>query len=132
MSAVMKRRDLLLLRTAEHDRVVELSCERLYMRYNDARAIAGQLGEAEDAGGAPWDGEPPTEIEERTCEELFQDLDRELRGADVLRVLDRSWLVGEALRQELDALLASFRARGGRVEFSRPAASGASGGPSTA
>ncbi len=128
----MKRRDLLLLRTAEHDRVVELSCERLYMRYNDARAIAGQLGGAEDAGDAPWDGEPPTDIEERTCEELFQDLDRELRGADVLRVLDRNWLVGEELKQEVDALLATFRARGGRVEFSRPMAARAAGGASTA
>ncbi|HJN43528.1 MAG: hypothetical protein QGI10_07120 [Vicinamibacterales bacterium] len=131
MSAVMKRRDLLLLRTAEHDRVVELSCERLFMRYNDARAIGGQLGGAEGAGDAPWDGEPPTDIEERTCEELFQDLDRELRGADVLRVLDRNWLVGEELRQEVDALLAAFRARGGRVEFPLAMVSSLSGGAST-
>mgnify|MGYP004335373145 CR=1 FL=1 len=64
-----------------------------------------------------------TDIEERTCEELFQDLARDLRDADVLRVLDSSWLGGDEFRHEFEALLASFRASGGRVEFSRPEAS---------
>lgn len=128
----MNRRDFLLLRTEEKDRVVELSCERLYMRYVDAQAIAGQLGDEPGAVGEPWDGEPPTVIEARTSEELFQDLDRDLRDADVLRVLDSSWLVSEEFRHKFQALLASFRAHGGRVEFSRPMVSSSSGRGPTA
>ncbi len=123
----MNRRDFLLFRTGEKDNVVELSCERLYMRYVEAQAIAGQRGDELGAVGELWDGEPPTVIEERTPEELFQDLDRDLRDADVLRVLDSSWLVGGEFRDKFEALLASFRARGGRVEFSRPMASSSSG-----
>ena len=122
----MKRRDFLLFRTEEKDRVVELSCERLYMRYSDAQAMAGQRGEQLGAVDEPWDGEPPTVIDERTAEELFQDLDRDLRGADVLRVLDRSWLASGEFRHKFEGLLASFRARGGRVEFSRQTVSSSS------
>ena len=57
-------------------------------------------------------------VEERTVTRLFEDLERELAGADVLRVLDRQWLSGadDELRRGLGSLIDRFRARGGEVE----------------
>lgn len=92
----MNRRDFLLLRTDRAGRSVELSCEQLYMRYVDSRL----------------DG---------TTAELFERLDRDLRMVDVLRVVESTWLAHEDLKQQLDPLLASLRARGVRVELSRTA-----------
>ena len=117
----MQRRDFLLLRTEGTTRVLELSCERLYMRYLDAVATAGQPGARADSwDGDPWEGEPPAVVDAPTPAELFRDVDHRLRDADVLRVLGRSWLVGDELTRRVDRLLDSFRARGGRVEFSGP------------
>ena len=113
----MKRRDFLLLRTERGSGLVELSCERLYMRCVDTRVTGGDHDEDFD----PVDGgEPPATFDERTTEQLFVGLDRDLRDVDSLRVLDRRWIAGasEELRLEFEALLASFRARGGHVEFS--------------
>ena len=115
----MHRRDFLLLRTEGTTRVLELSCERLYMRYLDAVATAGQGGARADSwDGDPWEGERPAVVDAPTPAELFRDVDHRLQDAHVLRVLGRSWLVGDELKQRVDQLLDSFRARGGRVEFS--------------
>jgi hypothetical protein len=72
------------------ERVVELSCERLYMRFVDARA----------------DG---------TTARLFGDLAFELRSFTTLRLADASWLSCDELSQGLDPVLAGFTERGGRV-----------------
>jgi hypothetical protein len=85
----MDRRDLLLLRVRA-GRHAELSCERLYMQFVDAQA------------------------EERTAR-LFTDLSRDLENVATVRVVDRAWLSSAELRSELEAALASFRMRGGRV-----------------
>ena len=129
----MNRRDFLLLSTKGNKRVLELSCERLYMRYVDAQSHAvrrKEPGEA-DVDRPWWDGEPPTEIETPTVGELFEELDRELSKADVLRVLDRDWLAGREFRREVETRIEAFRRRGGRVEFrdsaSRPTTAGRTG-----
>ena len=106
----MNRRDFLLFRTAGTRRIVELSCERLYMRCLDA-----QLPNA--PGDEPWLGEPPRVVSGRTVDELFQGLERDLEAVDVLRVVDTRWLASEELRQRLQATLDRFRARGGQVEM---------------
>ena len=85
----MKRRDFLLLR-AGRGREAELSCERLYMRFVDAEA----------------DG---------TIARLFDVLSDDLRQASAVRLTDTSWLAREDLKSRLDAVLAVFVARGGRV-----------------
>ena len=85
----MKRRDFLLLR-AGRDRAAELSCERLYMRYVDAEA----------------DG---------TTARLFDALADDLRRASAIRLTETSWLAREDLKSRLDAVLAQFKARGGRI-----------------
>ena len=131
----MNRRDFLLLRTEPQGlqalpRVVELSCERLYMRCLDTQVTGGQRDQSPDSGvpsAAPalgcgsaetsqWGGEPPARFAERTPQQLFEQLDRELREVEVLRVVDSQWLDGD-LRRDFENLLAVFRARGGRVEI---------------
>ena len=115
----MNRRDFLSLSTRDSKRIVELSCERLYMRYVDARSGIGRPGESQafDTNPRAWEGEPPTEIETPTTSELFDALERELAGADVLQVREANWLSGEEFGQQVEARVEAFRRRGGRVEF---------------
>jgi hypothetical protein len=49
--------------------------------------------------------------------QLFGNLEKVLRGVDILRVMDRETLSSEEFSLEFEALLTSFRACGGRVEF---------------
>ena len=116
----MNRRDLLLLRTDRDRRVAELSCERLYMHYQHTRLTMDRAVQPPAADAAsPWsdDNEPPAVFDERTTRQLFSDIDRELRRADVVRVVDTGWLAVEAFRRDVEDLLAAFRRRGGRVEY---------------
>ena len=118
----MNRRDFLLLKTKRGVRTVEISCQRLHMHYLEGRVTGGspetggQLGKDFDPEEG---GEPPTAFAGRTTEQLFASLERDLDGADILRVTGHRWLSegdGELLG-EFDRLVSSFRARGGRVEF---------------
>jgi len=90
----LNRRDLILLGTSRTARSVELSCERLYMQFCDSQL----------------DG---------TTQKLFERLEMEMRGIEELRLADSAWLAREDLRQWLEPLLVSVRARGGRVTFLR-------------
>ncbi len=115
----MNRRDFLSLSTRDSKRIVELSCERLYMRYVDARSGIGRLDDSQAADTNPpsWEGEPPTEIETPTTSELFEALEQELADADVLQVRDSDWLTSEEFGQQVEARVEAFRRRGGRVEI---------------
>jgi len=123
----MKRRDFLRLRTEPGIRTFELSCHQLHLHYLERRATGAQLDTGGPLGtGGPLDGdfdaeggEPPTAFEERTTEQLFVDLERDMHGAELLRVTGHRWLSegDEELRREFNRLVSSFRARGGRVEF---------------
>ena len=112
----MNRRDFLLLKTRGQEPVLELSCERLYMRYTDAKSGAlrasGGFGDPES-----WEGEPPLEMVTPTTDDLLRELDEELASADVLHVLDRDWLVAGAFRGPVEARIDAVRRRGGRVEY---------------
>ena len=112
----MNRRDFLLLKTRGQERVLELSCERLYMRHTDAKSGALR---ASGGSGDPesWEGEPPLEMVTPTTDDLLRELDEELASADVLHVLDRDWLVAGAFRGAVEARIDAFRRRGGRVEY---------------
>jgi hypothetical protein len=116
----MNRRDFLLFRTRGGNRVVELSCERLYMRCVDAQVTSattpGREG-LEDSWKDGWgEGEPPRVVHERTLDEIFQDLEEDLGDADVVCLVDTRWLASEELKERLDTTLSRFRARGGHVE----------------
>jgi hypothetical protein len=107
----MNRRDFLLFRTEGRTKTVELSCERLYMRYVDARRMPEP-----DADGVVIDGEPPARFASRSVRQLFDDLAHDLRDADLLRVTHTDWLAEEDFRREVTALVDVVRARGARVE----------------
>jgi hypothetical protein len=111
------RRDLLLLRPAPRSRVYELPCQQLYMRYVDASRGRPAPAPLEEAGP----GEPGSVVEAAGPFALVAALAAELNDVDVLRILDREWLVDPGLRREVDALIAGFTSRGGRVEFASPA-----------
>ena len=112
----MNRRNFLMLKTERGIRTLEISCQRLHMYCLERRVTSGQLDEDFDPAE---DGEPPTAFDERTTEELFESLGRDLDGVDLLRVVEPRWLSegDEELQRGFDGLLSSFRARGGRVEF---------------
>ncbi len=106
-----------MLKTERGIRTLEISCQRLHMYCLERRVTSGQLDEDFDPAE---DGEPPTAFDGRTTEELFESLGRDLDGVDLLRVVEPRWLSegDEELQRGFDGLLSSFRARGGRVEFS--------------
>jgi hypothetical protein len=114
----MNRRDFLRMWVKDDEHVLELSCERLYMRYVDAESSAG--GEATVASS--WDGEPPTEIVTQSIDELFAELDRRLAAADTMRLLGTEWLRDPGFRVRVDRSVETFRVRGGHVEVSDSAA----------
>jgi hypothetical protein len=111
-SNAVNRREFLLFKKVRGQRVAELSCERLFMRVVDSQLTRG----ANVGPDNPWAGEPPRVVDEITTHELFADLERELRGVDVVRVVDAAWLTSAELRQRLDSVLDEFRAAGGRVD----------------
>lgn len=117
----MNRRDFLLFRIDDKRRVVELSCERLYMQYLDAQLTWGPQQDPAVAEGSTWGGEPPAEFEPRSVEQLFANVERDLESADVLVIAEPRWLASEPLQPHLETLIASFRARGGRVELANTA-----------
>jgi hypothetical protein len=55
---------------------------------------------------------------DNNTQELFERLEIELRGVDNLRLVDTAWLACQDLRQRLEPILVSVRARGGRVTHS--------------
>jgi len=121
----MNRREFLRLTVRGRERVLELSCERLYVRWIDAQAGAAFGDDLADMEGmedevalfdATWDGEPPLDVIVPTTDELFDELERRLRSVQVLRVTGREWLAGEDFGREVESRIEAFRRRGGRVE----------------
>ncbi len=112
----MNRRDFFRLKTERGIRTLELSCQRLHMQCLESRVTGGGTDEAFDP---VEEGEPPTAFDKPTTEQLFEGLRGDLDGVDLLRVVEHRWLSegDEELQREFGTLLASFQARGGRVEF---------------
>ena len=115
----MNRRDFLCLRTTPRGRTLELSCRGLYMRYLDSECLAGAEPETSVFDHEPWMGEPPAVFARPTATELLDQIENDLRDVDVLRVLDGEWLSSTELKERIEPVLASFRARGGLVEFAK-------------
>ena len=109
----MNRRDFLLLKTEGRTRTVDVSCERLYMRYVDAR----RAPEPEAADDEAVDGEPPARFDQSSVRQLFDDIADDLDDVDVLRFTQIEWLAEAGFRKEVTALADRVRARGGRVEM---------------
>jgi hypothetical protein len=108
----MKRRDFLLFKTEGRTKTVEVSCERLYMQFVDARRAPEP-----SATELVVDGEPPARFDRRTVQQLFADIARDVDDADVLRLTHTEWLTEEEFRHEVTTLVDAVRGRGGRVEM---------------
>lgn len=112
----MDRREFLLFKRRPRSRTFELSCRWLYMKCLDTQ-VTGQLSShSSDADLQP--GEGPALFDARTTRQLFNDLDRQLRDVDTVRVTHMDWLAGD-LRLEFGNLMRAFRTRGGRVVIER-------------
>jgi hypothetical protein len=51
-----------------------------------------------------------------TTPQLFDHLAGDLRGVDALRLTETEWLTRADLKAQLDTVLESFKAGGGRIE----------------
>ena len=109
----MNRRDLFLLRIRSGMRVVDVPCERLYMRYLDTQRPR-RSGTVQDDY---FLGEPEPDYAMPSARELFDGLSEDLRGADMVRVIGQQWLADPEFRREVNDLLVRFQACGGRIEF---------------
>jgi hypothetical protein len=112
----MDRREFLFLKRRPLRRKYELSCRWLYMKCLDTQ-VTGQLS-SHSSDSDPQPGEGPALFDGRTTRQLFDDLDRQLREVDTVRVTHMDWLTGD-LRREFGNLMRAFRARGGRVVIER-------------
>jgi len=114
----LSRRDFLKCRVSEGRRILELSCENLYMRFQDASTGAGQYHFSNHDDLTRPD-EAVGRLDGRKIDELFTELERHLAEVDELHLLDREWLAGGDFGQEVGARIETFRQRGGRVELAR-------------
>jgi hypothetical protein len=109
----VNRRDFFRLVRRGRQRVLELSCERLYVRWVDAEGRSTRIGRDD---GASEGGEPPTRIAAESCADLLAELDGRLAAADVLRLVGDEWLQSDELRRGVHRQIDSFERRGGKVE----------------
>ena len=112
----MDRRDFLLFRTKPKSRAVELSCEWLYMKWFDTQVTEQLSRQSIDPGEPLPDDEEASVFNTQATKELFEELDRQLRDADTVRVTHVRWL-SVHLRREFGKVLRAFRARGGRIQI---------------
>ena len=115
----MRRRDFLLMRTDGSDRVADLSCEKLFMNYQDInsglQASREEAGTLEDADW--WAGEPSLNINTADPERFFASILEDLSGVEKLQVLDLEWLNQGEFRVRVETLLLAFKAAGGEVIY---------------
>jgi hypothetical protein len=112
----VSRRDFLRLRTNNQERILELSCRMLFMRCSDAAIGAPTAEEYEQSVG-----EPPAVLTRRTPSEMFEEIARDLRDVQVLRLVEPEWLENIPGGARFQTMLDAFRARGGRIEIRRAA-----------
>jgi len=120
-AASLNRRDFLKCRVSAGRRILELSCEKLYMRYQDARSGAGRLQISNHDDSTRHD-EAARAIDLPKLEAIFTELERQLLEADELHLLEREWLAGGDFAREVGARIDAFAERGGRVELGRDSA----------
>ena len=115
----MKRRDFLLLRTEGNERVAHLSCEKLFMHYQDLNA-GFQQGNKEE--GIPddadwWAGEPSLHIRRSDPETFFRGVLDDLKEVNAIQVQDMECLAQGEFLVRVETLLTAFKARGGEVKY---------------
>ena len=83
------------------------------------RCLDARVGDDSDDADVLWNagGEPPAVLNRRTPDDFSATSPGDLTGVDTLRVIGRHWLIDTLSSKPFDDLVASFIARGGRVEF---------------
>ena len=115
----MKRRDFFRLRSSGHRQIMMLSCQHLYMGYNDARSQLGNVDSDLSSNDEDWwSGEPPLAVESLQVEQLFTELKEQIAQADVLILEHREWLQDDEFSRLVNELLSQFRADGGELRYS--------------
>jgi len=112
----MKRRDFLRFRSDGGQRIVVLSCQRLYMCYNDCRHMDSNEEIPLD-GSDWWSGEPPMAVESVSPQQLFADIAAEIATADVLVLDERDWMSDREFADHMNRLLTDWRAQGGELRY---------------
>lgn len=115
----MKRRNFLLLRLEGNECIADMSCEKLYMHFQDLNA-GFQKGNEE--AGTPddaewWAGEPSLFIESIDPEVFFSSVLEDLKEVDSIQVQDMEWLSQGEFRVRVETLLMAFKVRGGEVRY---------------
>ncbi|MDD9890673.1 MAG: hypothetical protein OXU66_09825 [Gammaproteobacteria bacterium] len=118
----MKRRDFLLLRVEGSDRVAELSCEKLFMHFQN---LSAGYQQGNEEAGTPddaewWAGEPSLTIESIDPDSFFSSVLEDLKEVNLLQVQDMEWLAQGEFRVRVDTLLTAFKAGGGKVLYKAP------------
>ena len=116
----MKRRDFLQFRADDSLRIVTLSCEALFMCFNDCRRQAGVTTDNQIEDGDWWRGEPPAQLDGQTPDELFGSIAADIANENVLILTERDWLADTEFAGYVSRLLAEFRQQGGEVRYQRP------------
>ena len=107
------------MRTDDGSRVAELSCEKLFMNYQDINS--GLQTSREEAGTLEdsdwWAGEPSLNINTADPEKFFASVLNDLNGVEKLQVLDLEWLNQGEFRVRVETFLLAFKATGGEVVY---------------
>ena len=115
----MKRRDFLLMRKDGSECIADLSCEKLFMNYQDLNSGFQQSNEEsgipEDADW--WAGEPALNIHSADPETFFTNVLADLKGINKVQVQDMEWLAQGEFRVRVETLLTAFKAGGGKVSY---------------
>ena len=64
----------------------------------------------------PWMGEPPADFRKSEADDWLRQIEAQLRDVEILKLLDQEWLMPTGINEQLEPVLAAFRARGGRIE----------------
>jgi len=115
----MNRRDFFLFRTEGSDKILEVSCQTLYMHYTDIQTASrvGAVEEGNIVGAEWWSGEPPAQRLASSVDEFFQDLEQALAKVNKVRLVDTVWLVAGQFRTRIETILFAHCERGGELEY---------------
>ena len=115
----MNRRDFLLFRTEDSKNVAVLSCEKLFMYFQDINAgfqnSASEEGTIDDAEW--WAGEPALLTSKADPERFFASVLDDLADIDSVKVKDMEWLDQGEFRVRVETMLTAFKAKGGEVVY---------------
>ncbi|MEX0963088.1 MAG: hypothetical protein WDZ52_03465 [Pseudohongiellaceae bacterium] len=115
----MNRRSFIFFTDTSNGKVVDLSCETLYMHIMDIQTASSiaKMGQSTVDGNNWVSDEPAAYLATSSIETLFRDLQFQLSSCKKLRVFDSSWVLTGLIKNEMETLMANFRELGGEIEF---------------